>query len=160
MAVSDFNQIVTLVKRQHAAYLKHPILGPILQPRPPGGSFSLFEVASKSLVAQPALIAPFDDTDRELKCRNFSLEKGTRLLSHAGHILSRQSENPANDQYAGAVRGNRFVASYSGDPAHIDELKMLLLLVAIGDLTKDQMFEILNLFPNKYVAANEDLFLD
>lgn len=159
--ITDFDQIVTLVKRQHAAYLTHPVLSLTLKSRNPGGYFSLFDVTTRSPVADPELIVQFNDPVRGFTCRTLSLEKGTRLLSHPTHILSRESEDPDDGKYAGAVRGTQFVASYSGDPAHIDELKMLALLVEIGDLTKEKMLEILQRFPNNYVQGRtEDFFLD
>ncbi len=151
--ITDFNQIVDLVKKQQIAYLQHPVLGPILRPRPPGGYFSLFENNTKKLVRPPALIVPFEDQGRALICRNLSIENGSRLLAHPGHVLSRQSGNKAKLTYAGAVKGVRFTGSYVGDPSHIDELRMIALLVRIGDMTKKRANEILTQLPNEYVRV-------
>jgi hypothetical protein len=175
MSVSEelLDNIVRGAKRQYVAYLQHPVLGPELKAREPGGYLCITDYNGNVLRHVP--VADYDDTADGMRKRErnkaFSLEKATRLARNPEHILSQQSRDPFHHQYGGAVRVKEagIIISYSGDPEDVDTIKAIGLAVESKKMSREEMTDILNRFPNEYVTkikeaaakkAVEDLFLD
>ena len=53
----------------------------------------------------------------------FSQEKAQRLFEHlvVGHMTSYESKDDANEKYAGAICGSKYIISFSGHKADVDE---------------------------------------
>lgn len=56
------------------------------------------------------------------KYLHLSQEKGQRLFSFPTHSFSWESRNPANNEFGGAIRGVRYIYSFSGHQEEIDEV--------------------------------------
>lgn len=56
------------------------------------------------------------------KYLHLSQEKGHRLFNFPAHSFSWESRNPANNEFAGAIRGVRYIYSFSGHQEEIDEV--------------------------------------
>lgn len=166
MSLDGFTEeVFRLALYQHEEFLRHPKVGPELVGRT-GGYLCVFNPRRMAAVTQ--LIGRIPEGKDPARYASLSVEKAVRLFSHPGHMLSRQSENEALGQFAGAVRGKgrpeeALIISYSGDPGHIDELKSMGLLVKTNNLDRDLAMQILRENPNNYFRPTpgvEDFFLD
>lgn len=149
-----FGQIIESAQRQHAAFLKHPKFGQELRDKKRFGGFLC--IADQE--GLPLMIHRIgDDPDREsmFKRLSFCQEKAYRLGQHPEHVLSRESRDPAKSMWGGAVRGGLYIWSYSGDPEHLDEVKMMGLAQASGDLANKAIKAILARHPNDYVTGGD-----
>ncbi len=109
-----------------------------------------------------------------LKYKTLSAEKAWRLYSHIGHWRSFETRDefayvrvidesrPHHDPYferwghwAGAVRGHRYIWSFSGFPEMLDEAMMFALAIKMGDMKRSWAVE-------RFANSNECLvpFLD
>lgn len=92
----------------------------------------------------------------------FSMEKARRLGGAATvykHVLSRQSRNPAEEKYGGAVLDKRFITSFSGLPEDLDELYSALLQCRIGEATPEKMYMLLKQHGNAWLQRVDFLAL-
>ena len=92
--------------------------------------------------------------EKELKYRQFALEKYVRLYHRPEHRTSTESRNETAQLYSGAVRGTTYIVSTSGLwPDALDELFSVALLVAIDDLWLEAAVKILRRAKNPYARA-------
>jgi hypothetical protein len=113
------------------------------------------------LLSRIGTIAHADDANPkyQTKARKYvscSLEKGRRLIFKAaslGHLSSWQSQDEANDQYAGAVWCDEFAVSFSGLPALADEAFCLVLSVHLGWMEPGRAYNIAQLSNNPYFES-------
>jgi len=54
-----------------------------------------------------------------------------QMISY-GHIFSRQSRNPDQNQWGGSVIAGDYILSFSGFPENVDEAMMVVLGIAMG----------------------------
>lgn len=101
-----------------------------------GGIFCLGDAATgKPILLYPIGVIPPDKLPRYL---TFAEEKSVRLASNAEHFLSSQSADPDAEKFSGAVRGTRFIFSFSGlreGRGVLDEAMMLVVAEKGGDLS-------------------------
>lgn len=88
--------------------------------------------------------------------RKLCMEKAGRLSMHPDHVLSRQSRKPEIEQYGGAVRGTRYLWSFSGLPEELDEFYMMMLAISCKDLSPETANRMLREHPNSYAQPNLD----
>ena len=81
-------------------------------------------------------------TEKEDRYRTFSAEKLLRLSMYPRHKSSFESQDPANNQWPGAVRGKEYLRSFSGLPWKGDEAISLACAVDGGDLTSIEALDI------------------
>ena len=60
--------------------------------------------------------------EKKAKYFAFAQEKAKRLFGHPEHLTSEESKNDDLQQYGGAIRGRRYIYSFSGLPANGDSL--------------------------------------
>jgi|GEM_PF-2346212 len=65
------------------------------------------------------------------------IEKAARLSRHPRHDRSWESRDPERDMWGGAVRGRRFIHSFSGLPEELDEVFCCIVACALGDMSKE-----------------------
>ncbi len=80
----------------------------------------------------------------------FCQEKARRLAEYPGDVLSLESRNPDLNRFGGAVRGEDYIASFSGFPERLDEVVAALVL-STGDISFGEAIE--RLGDNPYVNA-------
>lgn len=83
-----------------------------------------------------------------------SEEKVKRLFSRPGDVSSFQSRNPEEGKYAGAIRMNTQIFSFSGLPELWDEALVLEIAIRIGThlLTKEGYTQIIQASNNPFVT--------
>ncbi len=64
------------------------------------------------------------DQKKWKKYMRLAQEKAERLFKHPGDMTSWDSRDDAKEQYPGAVRGTRYIYSFSGFPPYGDTLAM------------------------------------
>lgn len=103
--------------------------------RPTGGCLLITNANVGKVPATTHVIgkisSPASDGDLIMAC----LEKAnrlTRMASSHGHVLSWQSRDPRERQYAGAVRLGDFIIVFSGLSEFYDEGLVLMALVEAG----------------------------
>ena len=101
---------------------------------------------------EPIMVIGLGDFDPERRALQFEFcqEKVARLAQFPSHRRSMESRNKEAGQYGGALRGDRFLASFSGFPEGLDEVIAGIALCRNGNLTFTQLSEILS--DNEYVA--------
>lgn len=90
-----------------------------------GGFFCMVPVRTgENTVRTPILIAELGMPDREKRQKYFSYcqEKAARLAAHPGHLTSWESRDPDAEQWGGAIRGRKYIFSFSGFPEMLDEI--------------------------------------
>lgn len=89
-------------------------------------------------------------------CHKLSMEKAHRLGGYAAaptsHRLSRQSANEKEEQYPGGIFGRRYIVSFSGLPADLDEIYSAALLCRLGDADSDTMKQLLAANGNRWIS--------
>ena len=73
-------------------------------------------------------------TDNLGPCRIFAEEKALRLMRHPEHVASRQSRDPEQKRWGGAIRAGHYIYSLSGLPEMLDEAAMIYLCFLAGQL--------------------------
>jgi hypothetical protein len=123
-----------------------------------GGYLVVMNHRSEELV----LLAKVGQISKELthKCETLAREKAWRLYSRVGDWTSFESRDVEAEvmvydysqppqlaytrpwgQWGGAVRGNRYIFSFSGFPEMLDEAMMFVLAIKMGELEKDWVLE-------------------
>lgn len=149
-------EIHKIANRVNAAIHRLPNLGPELKEKGKlGCSIAVIDPAGDMVLQTVIGTKPSNCVDTNA----FAREKIGRLMfrhRQDGHILSRQSENKQEQQYAGAVLLPQedgkpgWGASVSAYPSHGDELFSLSLLCQIGAITTVQAYQTVGKFPNDY----------
>jgi hypothetical protein len=105
---------------------------------------------------RPLLILAFGQVNEEKlpKYLEFCQEKALRLASHPEHISSWQSRNEAESRYGGAVRGKRYIFSFSGLPEKLDEVMTISLAMRCEDLDTAGADDISCISQNQYFLGN------
>lgn len=138
--------------------LSDPKIGPVLSAKGRSGGYLC--IANHHGV--PILVAQIGDIaeDRRVGCLGNAMEKAARLGVRSGHVMSRQSRDPANERYGGAIRGTLHIFSFSSYPEDLDELLMMSVAARVGELTREQVWQMLHDFPNQYVSpdTNTDVY--
>ena len=130
--------------------LKKSRVGPLLADRH-GGYFAFTDQVGRPLLLSLIGTVPHEKLDRY---RTFCLEKAARLASHVSHDLSRESRNPAKDQYGGAIKSLPYILSFSGLPEELDELLMFMVAVKTGVMRKDVARDRFYHFPTPYAQMS------
>jgi len=73
------------------------------------------------------LACGFIPQEKISKYLHLSQEKGHRLFNFPEHNFSWESRNPANNEFGGALRGHRYIYSFSGHQEEIDETISLII---------------------------------
>lgn len=114
-----------------------------------GRTGAYFCVAHKETGA-PLFVVPVLNVPRE-KARKYcrlSQEKAQRLSDHPGHLTSKESANPKEDKWPGAIKGDKHIYSLSGLPGDGDEASMMVLeqtnATVIQRLVNNPYYERLN----------------
>lgn len=79
----------------------------------------------------------------------FCQEKAARLALYPSDVLSLESREPDQNRFGGAVRGEDYIASFSGFPERLDEVVAALALSTM-DISFGEAME--RLGDNPYVA--------
>lgn len=74
--------------------------------------------------------------EKQARYLHLSQEKGQRLFNNPGHCFSQESRNPANNEFAGALRGYRYIYSFSGHQENIDEAISLAAFYLVESVAK------------------------
>ena len=103
-----------------------------------GGYLFARDVETGAALTEPMQIGEIDESKRQKYC-DYCQEKADRLLVMArehGHVCSRQSRNPDDGQWGGAilVRANGVILSFSGLPELADEAYMTMLAFRLPGL--------------------------
>ncbi len=75
-------------------------------------------------------------------------EKARRLARNQTHLSSWESRDPEENEWAGAVRGNRLIGSFSALPELWDEAAMLRWAFRTSELTEGQAMRIASISGN------------
>lgn len=81
------------------------------------------------------------------------LERIYRLTYNKDLVLAKEGEDV--DKFAAGVRLGEFLLAVSGPSAHICEMLCLRIAVALGLLTREQAYELLQRFPNPFVTLSK-----
>lgn len=84
-----------------------------------GGYLTIRDAKSNEIILVLAcgIIPP----EKRLKYLRLSQEKGHRLFNLPGHYSSWESRNPDNNEFGGALKGYRYIYSFSGHQEEADE---------------------------------------
>jgi hypothetical protein len=123
-----------------------------------GGYLVVINHRSEELV----LLAKVGQMSKEIahKCETLAREKAWRLYNHVDDWTSFDSRDVEAEvmvydysqpprlaytrpwgQWGGAVRGNRYIFSFSGFPEMLDEAMMFVLAIKMSELEKDWVLE-------------------
>ncbi len=116
-----------------------------------GGIFYMHDQCVDGLHAFVLLPVGRMSADKQMRYMNLAPEKANRLLCCGDHVSSWQSRNPEIDQWGGAVRGNRYIRSFSGFPEALDEASMLLHALLCRDMTIDRAQQIARISRNEHI---------
>lgn len=98
-----------------------------------GGYFVLSD-ANTGTVLLSLLVGEVTPSDAQTYAA-YACEKADRVRAHmisAGHIFSRQSRNPEEEKWGGAVVTGDYILSFSGFPESTDEAMMVLLGIILA----------------------------
>lgn len=105
-----------------------------------GGYFCLGNQSGEILLLSPVLeVVP----EKVEKYRGFAEEKIVRLSRWTQHVSSWQSKNDVEFKFGGAIRGNKYLYSFSGFPEWVDESVTIITAKACDGLSDERVAEIL-----------------
>ncbi len=93
-----------------------------------GGCFCMMDAKTGQIVL--LTLVGWVPEEKKLKYFLLAQEKAKRLFAHPQHLTSEESKNDGLEQYGGAIRGRKFIYSFSGLPAIGDSL--ISLKIAMG----------------------------
>ncbi|MDI6820564.1 MAG: hypothetical protein QMD65_00070 [Patescibacteria group bacterium] len=97
-----------------------------------GGYFCLFDID----LGRPILVSMVGEVlaEKAGKYHELSIEKSQRLFEHQEHKSSFESKNEAEQKYGGAIRGRRYIFSFSGFKKEEEDEAIML---AVAELLKE-----------------------
>lgn len=136
--VSDIDRLAHESAVKHAAFAVDWLLAPgspIAQElRDAGKLGGYFCLATHTGLPLLVTSCGSPDEGKVERYLTFCQEKARRLGSHLDHFLSLESRDEGKDHWGGAVRGVRFIASFSGFPELLDEVVSAAVLRKMGEL--------------------------
>jgi hypothetical protein len=150
------NHVLQAAFYTNRLFLNHPKLGALLKDQGREGGY----LCVANLDGLPLLVCQLGEVASEKRAgyvRN-AMEKAARLAKHPDYRLSRESRDPDQNMYGGAVsvREHGLILSFSGYPEHMDELMMLSLAVRLQLMYRDTMLRILREFPNEFAKPDDE----
>lgn len=123
-----------------------------------GGYFCLKVIGAEGFLIEPMLVGEIED-EKGKRSLAFCQEKAHQLEKHVpeGHVLSRQSRNPENNEWGGAIlieNGHtKYIFSFSGLPEDLDEITMLRTVYVLGRISQYNAIEM------AMISGIEELFV-
>lgn len=158
MTVLTASQTRRAARQALVALLANEKIAPVLRARGSVGGYLcvISELGGSITTEQVGIISRGDAAHKD---REVAREKAQRLLRQPKHTSSRQSRNPAEEKWAGAIRAGKYLFSFDGFVEEdLNELYVVMIAARLKLLTREEATKLLE--ANQYIAEQDILNID